>query len=281
MRGTEPTRSLIVLALATALVVLLASPAHANHQAGHECVIDPDGAVNCHWTGGGEVVDPPADPKTPAPPTGRFLRTGIDEQGPCWFVASSPPGLDMSDPGNDPAVIAIITAQPPCQGSELVLEAWEVFRSFPLARPDPSLQPEVGITGLPSYLSTSHPDPITWSGTLPSGVVAEVEAAIEVVAVAWGDGDEGSYPLDSVLPFPEGEATHVYRTKTCTPEYRVENPHGVKCHGSLESYPVTVTFTWAGRFRTGGPWVDLGTLDLSAVVDYDVDEVMGVLEPID
>jgi hypothetical protein len=42
---------------------------------------------------------------------------------------------------------------------------------------------------------------------------------------------------------------------------------------------VSTTFTWSGDYTVGGGWTALGTLDLTADVAYDVDEVQGVLQP--
>ena len=61
--------------------------------------------------------------------------------------------------------------------------------------------------------------------------------------------------------------------------YRSEHPFGGNCHPTLEAYPIIATFTWEGRYRIGGGWTYLGTLDRTVTVLYDVDEVQGVLLP--
>ncbi len=216
----------------------------------------------------------------PRPLGGPWLRTGTDPLlGTCWFWSTSPPGLDSSKLINEGAIIAIVTSQPPCSGEEVVAQAWEVFRSFALAAPEVTFQPSTGITGLDTYLSVAPPASIDWAGVLPSGVPADVEASITNVRVDWGDGTERTYPLAEMEPYPNGSATHLYHLKTCPPEYRSSHPSGPLCHPSLEAYPVTVTYRWFGRFRTGGAWVGLGVLERSATLSYDVDEVIGVLQP--
>ena len=37
-----------------------------------------------------------------------------------------------------------------------------------------------------------------------------------------------------------------------------------------------VTFAWTARYRTGGAWTSLGTIERSRTVLHDVDEVIGV-----
>ena len=39
-----------------------------------------------------------------------------------------------------------------------------------------------------------------------------------------------------------------------------------------------MTYTWQGRYRYTAGWVNLGTLDRSTTVGYDVDEVIGLLD---
>jgi hypothetical protein len=158
--------------------------------------------------------------------------------------------------------------------------AWQVFRSFSLARPAPSLEPAAaGITGLPTFLATPDPADVTHSETLPDGRSLEVRASVATLTVDWGDGTRRNYRPGRALAYPAGTVTHVYTTKTCDAAYRQDGPIGANCHPTLAAYPITATFTWRGRYRIGGNWIDLGTLKRSTNVRYDVDEVQGVLQP--
>ena len=106
----------------------------------------------------------------------------------------------------------------------------------------------------------------------------EVWATVRALAVDWGDGTNGRFDAATALAYPSGAVTHTFETKTCSPAYRSEHPFGGNCHPALEAYPITATFTWEGRYRIGGGWIYLGTLDRTATVLYDVDEVQGVLQ---
>ena len=137
--------------------------------------------------------------------------------------------------------------------SWVVTRAWEVFRSFPLAAPHPSLQPgRHGITGLPSYLAAPRPDPLAHREVLPDGQALEVEAQVTVAVVDWGDGSPAlAYDPATLLPHPAGRARHTYALKTCPADYRASHPSGGNCHPRLEAYPITVTFRWTARYRLG------------------------------
>jgi hypothetical protein len=107
----------------------------------------------------------------------------------------------------------------------------------------------------------------------------EVWATVQTLAVDWGDGTNGSFDTATARAYPAGAVIHAYSTKTCDPTYRSEHPFGGNCHSTLEAYPIAATFTWEGRYRIGGGWTYLGTLDRTLTTLYDVDEVQGVLLP--
>jgi hypothetical protein len=211
----------------------------------------------------------------------RYIYQSTDPTGaPCYYWSPTAGGIDVWDPANDPAVIAIVTGMPVCP---VVVEtpedtAWRIFRSFPLTLPAPSLEPEgAGITGLPTFLATPDPPDITHVEILPDGRTMDVWATVANFVVDWGDGATGSFDAATALAYPAGAVTHSYSTKTCNPTYRSVHPFGGNCHPTLEAYPISATFTWEGRYRIGGPWTYLGTLDRTVTVLYDVDEVQGVL----
>jgi hypothetical protein len=179
-------------------------------------------------------------------------------------------------------VIVIVTTTPVCPFTTdpPAVIAWQIFRAFPLALPEPVFEPpHNGITGLPTYVATADPSDITHTEVLPDGRTMEVRARVALLTIDWGDGAEGVFEPAEALGFPSGGVTHTYETKTCDTVYRTDHPSGVNCHPTLEAYPVAASFVWAGSYRIGGGWIDLGTLSRTVTIPYDVDEVQGVLQP--
>jgi hypothetical protein len=269
-----------------ALLLAAATCATAVAQQADECYFDPDRQILvCHASGliPGEPAPEPVDPGVPPPL--RYVHTATDPViGECHFWSSVPGGLDAWDPGNDPAVLATVSTLPLCPGSPVppVVEdrAWEVFRSFPMTPPAPTLEPpDNGITGLATYLAAPSPGPFTYSELLPDGRTLSVRAVVVTVTVDWGDGGVATHDPSAARPYPEGSVTNVYRLKTCPADYRRQQQRGSVCHPTLEAYEITATFTWVGEWTVGGAWQTLGTLDLTDSVSYDVDEVIGVLQP--
>jgi len=257
--------------------------------AAEQCAFDPAaGQIRCHAHGGDQTTTPGAEPVRKGKPAPRiYLYTATDPVvGDCYYVSATPGGLDFTDPNDEPLVLDVVANLPPCPGlgavptpAEIETRAWDVFRSFALALPDPAMQPPAaGITGLPTYLSSPNPDPITHSELLPDGRTLAVRAIVASIQIDWGDGFAATYEPDSALPFPDGTVTHTYRAKTCPPSYRETHPSGRNCHPTLEAYPITATFVWTGEYTVGGPWAVLGTLARTATLAYDVDEVQGVLQ---
>jgi hypothetical protein len=218
----------------------------------------------------------------------RYLKTRIDaEVGECWYWSRRPPGLDAWDPANDAAIINTRFRLPGCPetpgadpGDDAAALAWAIYREFPLDPPLITLQPPAGgITGLAVFLSVAPPPVLVHRETLPGGGTLVVEAAVEELVVDWGDaGPVEAHDPAAAVPHPAGTVTHTYIAKTCSPGYRAGHPSGPNCHPGLVTYPVTATFVWRGRYRYLGDWIDLGPVERPAAVDYDVDEVLGVLE---
>lgn len=273
MRRLAPVLTLIG---ALAVVGGLSSVVHAD-----DCFYNPIGALIC--TPGGTIPGPPGtDPPRERPPIRYIYETTRPVIGVCHYWSRTPGGVDAWDPANDPEVIRIVTTTPECPSlREPVSDtAWRIFRAFPLAEPAPALEPPVsGITGLPTYLASPDPVDISHSEVLPDGRRMDVEANVIALVIDWGDGAESAYDSADARPHPAGSVTHTYVTKTCDAAYREEHPSGGNCHPTLEAYPITATYTWLGRYRIGGGWIDLGTLDRTVTVNYDVDEVQGVLQP--
>jgi hypothetical protein len=269
----------ITLATAVAVLVLAVPPVGAD-----ECWVDPSGAIICKVTGGEPAPGAPPGGGGPTDPL-RYLRTRHDATvGECWYWARRPPGLDSWDPANDQAIIFTRLALPRCPdspaepGVDAAVIAWEIFRSFPLLGPEPVFQPSVGITGLDTVLAADVPASLTHVEELPDGSVLMVEAQPVELGVEWGDGTFDTYLPEAALPYPFGAVTHGYTAKTCAPGYQTSHPSGPNCHHGLEEYPVVTTYTWWGRYRRDGPWIDLGSIELGATWPYDVDEVVGILE---
>jgi hypothetical protein len=237
----------------------------------------------------GVITDPGTPPSDPpiVPGSGglRYLYQSTDPViGDCYYWSNVPGGLDTWDPANDPAVIAVVIGMPECPavpGVDPVARAWEIFRSWNLDLPAPSLQPaEHGITGLPSYLATNQPTAITYSEVLPDGRTLQVRADVTRLGVSWGDGDSSTHAPELATPYPAGAVTHLYTLKTCPADYRANHPSGGLCHPTLDHYDITVTFDWGGSYNVDGIWVDLGILSRTTTVAYDVDEARGVPVPV-
>jgi hypothetical protein len=264
----------------TLIVVLAGSWWLAAGSWANDCYYNPSGRLICDI--GGTLPGNPGDPPGDRPPL-RYLYTSTDPVvGDCYYFSRTPGGLDIWDPANDPAVIGFTTSLPVCPvaNDPPATVAWRIFRSFPLALPTPSLEPPgSGITGLPTYLATPDPLDVTHTEVLPDGRTLDVRASVAVLVVDWGDGARATFESSEARAYPSGSVIHMYTTKTCDATYRREHPSGGNCHPTLDAYPITATFTWAGRYRVGGAWIDLGTLNRTTTVPYDVDEVQGVLQP--
>lgn len=249
------------------------------------CVFDPsEGIMICIVDG--EIVDPgrPGGPGSGDDPGRRYVHTDVDPViGDCHYWSDVPGGLDAWDPANDPAVIAVVTTLPLCPavpGVDPEVRAWEVFRSWDLDPPDPTVTPDgVGITGLATQVTVAPPPTISHDEVLPDGRVLEVRARILSLDVTWGDGTTSSHDPSEATGHPDGSVSHIYRLKTCTPAYRAEHPSGSLCHPSASSYTITVENVWVGEYRVGGAWTPLGTLSRSSEVPYRVDEVRGIPAP--
>jgi hypothetical protein len=261
---------LAVLLLSIPIVFALRSAARATDY----CEVTPTGIV-CHFAGTTTSTS-----ITTLPPL-RYLATMTHPTvGLCWFWSRFPPGIDLHDPANEHEVIMTRAAHPECPARDgghrvdTTSRAWSVFRSWELSRPGVRIRPTVGITNLASVLTAAQPPVLRHRERLPDGRDLEVEGRVAVVTVDWGDGSPPvGYPPATV--FGPG-AAHRYRLKTCPPWYRVSHPAGRNCHPTLDAYPVTVTFEWQGRYRTGESWIVLGTIRRATSFTYDVDEVVGI-----
>lgn len=276
MRRTASILGLILVGL----VMLQQASAGADEV----CVFDPiHNVLDCHDSGTtpGTPGDPRPDPDRTGP---RYVYAATDAAiGDCHYWSNVPGGLDAWDPADDAAVIAA-NALPVCPGGvapvDVPATAWQIFRSWNLDPPDPSLEPAVrGITGLPTFLASPDPVAISHSETLPDGRPLQVRARVAQLRIDWGDDTRLVYDPTGADPYPTGSVTHTYRTKTCSAEYREEHPSGGLCHPTLEFYTITAIYRWVGEYDVGSGWVQLGILDRTVSVPYDIDEVRGVPVP--
>jgi len=266
--------------VAVVLLVGAASPAGADDI----CEFDRiKNRVVCHDSGTTPGTPGNADPDDRAP---RYLYVITDAAiGDCKYWSYTPGGLDSWDPADDAAIIAA-NALPICPAVitppvDVPATAWSIFRSWHLVPPTPSLQPtERGITGLPTFLASPEPIGITHSEVLPDGRMLRVRARVAELRVDWGDDSRDIHDPSGADPYPAGTVTHTYTTKTCPPEYRAEHPSGGLCHTTLEYYTITAIYRWVGEYHVGSGWLQLGSLDRTALLDYDVDEVRGVPVPV-
>jgi hypothetical protein len=275
MRRTASILGLILLTLAGQVSAAVADDV---------CWYDSRGFLICHDSGStpGNPGDATPDPDDGVGP--RYVYVTTDAVvGDCHYWSDVPGGLDAWDPTDDAAVIAA-NALPVCPVIIVPVDvpgtAWSIFRSWDLAQPTPSLQPSSrGITGLPTFLASAPPPAITHSEILPDGRTLRVRARVAELRIDWGDGGLNTFDPSGALPYPSGSVTHTYTTKTCPPEYRDEHPSGGLCHPSLEYYTITAIYRWVGDYNAGSAWVQLGTLDRTASLPYDIDELRGVPVP--
>ncbi len=221
--------------------------------------------------------------RTPLPPL-RYLATS---GGRCWYWSRYRPGFDSWVSAYDQSIILTRMRLPACnrrrtvQAPVVVIDvsarAWTVFRSFKLDAPQFRLSPTTGITNLPTRLHLDRPGTFAYAETLPDRRRLEVQAWLRTVWVEWSDGTPAAGYSPGTATGNPGGVRHTYRLKTCPPEYRRTHLDGPKCHPAYDRYPVTVTFEWTARYRAGGAWRQLGSIDRPTSTRYDVDEVLGVL----
>ena len=223
------------------------------------------------------------------PPRMIDINLGYDSLGTeCWWSTSyETPWVKLGVDGNGVAYVGYrpegststildafvrsCTSQP--RETESVLEAaWELANRHIHERPDPSFSPDVGITGLETFLDVSVPEPVTDSLVSPLGTTVTVEISVAAVDVDWGDGESETFTestFGSLTGYPDGVARHVYETKTCS------DPSGPRCHAGGPEYEIGVEFDWFVQWRVdAGPWSTIDVPNTVAVVSYDVDEIV-------
>ena len=284
-------RLAVPLLLATIVILVALDIAQSlRADATDGCRPTPTG-IDCSYSGSTSTDADSNEPgvgtsaQTPPPPL-RYLATSGDR---CWYWSRYPPGFDSWDSAYDQSIIFTRWRLPECTGRSsppapaVVIDAsawaWAVFRSFPLDKPRFRLSPETGITNLAARLHLDRPNTFAHGETLPDGRRLEVQAWVHTIWVEWSDGTPSSGHSPGLAVGDPGAIRHTYRLKTCPLEYRTSHLDGPKCHPVHDRYPVTITLDWTARYRAGDAWQQLGSIDRTAVIRYDVDEVLGVLQP--
>jgi hypothetical protein len=169
------------------------------------------------------------------------------------------------------AFLPSCTSQPQA-ADDVLAAAWELVNRHVHQRPEPSFNPDVGITGLATFLEVVVPDPVADALVSPIGTTVEVELEVAQLNVDWGDGSFDTFTESTfarLTGYPDGIARHIYETKTCA------TPGGPRCHPSLSEYEIDVGFEWFVQWRVnGGPWSLIDVPNTIATVSYDVDEIV-------
>ncbi|MDX1450347.1 MAG: hypothetical protein R3246_14955 [Acidimicrobiia bacterium] len=232
------------------------------------------------------------DPRFPRTELG--VDVGYDGSGQeCWFWTSGSTNwvlisIDGSnnahlayDPPGAPAALdttlPACTSEPETRESRLE-QVWEVVARYVHERPQPSLNPAVGLTGLETHLAVSPPPPVTETLISPvTGRALDVEIRVVAVGVDWGDGHRdvfGRSLFDRLTGYPDGVARHVYEVSTCRPP-----GSNNRCHPELDAYPLRVAYDWFVRWRVDGEsWSVLAVPDSVTTVSYPVDEIVAVID---
>jgi hypothetical protein len=223
------------------------------------------------------------------PPRMIDINLGYDALGTeCWWrTAYETPWVNLAVDGNN---VALVGYQPPgadetvldayvraCtsqprETDNSLLAAWELANRHVHVVPDPSFNPDVGITGFETYLEVAVPAPITDSLVSPVGTTVTVEVKVAQVLVEWGDGESDNYTettFSRLTGYPNGLARHIYETKTCP------TPGGPRCHPDLSEYEIQVDFDWFVQWRVdAGPWSTIDVPNTTNAISYDVDEIV-------
>ncbi|NNL69709.1 MAG: hypothetical protein HKO70_07085 [Acidimicrobiia bacterium] len=226
---------------------------------------------------------------TSEPPRMIDINLGYDALGTeCWWrTAYETPWVNLGVDGENvarvgyrpegsagtvlDAYIRACTSQP-TETQNTLAAAWELANRHVHEVPDPSFNPDVGITGFETYLQVTVPDPITDSLVSPLGTTVTVEIKVVEVLVEWGDGESDTF-TETTFPrltgWPNGIARHIYETKTCP------TPGGPRCHPDLSEYEIQVDFDWFVRWRVdAGPWSTIDVPNMTNTFSYDVDEIV-------
>jgi hypothetical protein len=222
-------------------------------------------------------------------------QVGTDGDGVCWYWttrASAWVLLGVDDHGNatmgidpdgvvgGPVIIDAIyprCTSEPTEAANALMEAYALLSRYDHPAPTASVDPPPGsgIVGMDVFITDSPPQP--WSDSLVSphsGRTIEVETFVDAVEIDWGNGSTTVVPQAAfglLTGWPDGGFSHLYEVKTCA------SPGGPRCHPSLDSYELVVSYRWVARYRVdGGEWDPIPVPPTTTTVAYDVDEIVSV-----
>ena len=246
----------------------------------------------------GEIVDYASEGVVP---WRLYPAVGTDSSGTCWYWRSVWTGwvfitrhadgsatFAYDSDGVPGGPLNLEVTYPVCRSEPTpeepdILAAWDLASQYVHVEPDPILNPQIpwGLTGAETHLRVVPPPPFADSITDPFGQVLEVNGKVVTVTITWGDGfastfAEPDFPL--LTGYPSGLARHIYEVKTCDPPGSTP-----RCHPSLESYPLTVSFRWEVQWRgtSASPFEALAVPDTVTTVAYPVQEIISVLDTSD
>jgi hypothetical protein len=260
-----------------------------------DTVIDDFGRVDtvtrCRVAG--EIVDYASVSQVPGV---LYPAVGTADNGTCWYWrsiwtgwvfiirysdGSATFGYDSDGVPGGPLNLEV--TYPACESEPTpeepgVLLAWDLASEYVHVEPDPILNPQIpwGLTGAETHLRVDPPAPFSDSIVDPLGQVLEVTGRVVGVTISWGDGAMSSFAEDQfplLTGYPTGLARHTYEVKTCDPPGSTP-----RCHPSLASYPLTVSYQWEVQWTDGvAPWAELAVPDTTTTVAYPVTEIIAVL----
>ncbi|MFQ5554732.1 MAG: hypothetical protein ACE5GC_05110 [Acidimicrobiia bacterium] len=203
---------------------------------------------------------------------------GSDADGPCWFWSTTDSGWEVVrtdgqsallrfDPdgrGGTPALADGWVR--PCGGEpdedpDLISLIWEVVRRHRIPTPEVAAEPDIGLTGLDSYVKGRLPSAIEDGAVSPvTGTAVEVVIEVVAVRVDWADGGDATHLPASLFHrmtgWPDGVLAHAYDT--------------------AGSYRIEVGYDWVVRWRAGSSgWKQLVLSPTTTPVAYRVDEIVG------
>jgi hypothetical protein len=216
--------------------------------------------------------------ETIEPPPRLWPALGYDGVGECWYRRPVNTGFRLQgiygngdaelwyrSPGSTIGAWIVVgrvrgCTSEPVEIVTIVDLVWGAIETFDFVEPDPTLQPDTGVTGVATYVDLDPPDTVVESFSSPvTGAVVDVEFSVPIVTVDWGDTTEEFTPTlyDLFGPYPNGAITHTYETK--------------------DFYDVTVEYEWTVRWRfNGGNWNTVTDVPPTTWSEtYQVDELVG------
>jgi hypothetical protein len=183
-----------------------------------------------------------------------------------WVDADSAPPEDQENP----RILRMADRYPLCPDSEalparpapsaLADAFWQ--DQVPLPKPQPSVQPADGITGIPVYLQIAGPQEGTWSFET-FGITITISAT-STYDIDWGDGTVVTGITSQGGPYPDGDIVHGYRWKGT--------------YDIVVTQQWTATWTASGAGTAGGGTITGVLQTVGIVEDFVVTEVQAVRE---